>query len=114
MVSINTPESVTHFNNYRGSDNPLSELEPLPEDQNSVFSEESIAEFSDNELNGIIANSINYPSSPGENQEYNCPIFKGGPTTGVREPVLVVPLAAGPLGPNHWLQRRVAIYMNKH
>ncbi|CAL4063024.1 unnamed protein product [Meganyctiphanes norvegica] len=122
MVPIDIPQCTTQLN--KGSSTApisrfntitstnVSEAQPQGE-ENSLYSEESIADLSDIDFNAIATNDNNY-SSPELNQEYDCPVFKGGPSAGVREPVLVVPLAAGPPGSNHWLQRRVAIYMSQH
>ena len=45
---------------------------------------------------------------------YNCPIFEGSPESSGSKLILTVPIPAGPKGHNYWVQRRVALYMNRY
>ncbi|XP_064087240.1 dynein axonemal heavy chain 3-like [Macrobrachium nipponense] len=44
---------------------------------------------------------------------YKCPVYEGAPGSTSRPPVLSVTLPAGPKGAQHWIQRRVAIYLSR-
>lgn len=46
---------------------------------------------------------------------YECPVYEGGPSCSANlTPVMNITLPAGAKGGNHWVQRRVAIYLSKY
>lgn len=88
----------------------------------TYFSAEALKHMGDSESLDIhLGNETTESSSRSElllstsrSRYYECPVYEGGPDSSPKSPVLTIFLPAGDKGANYWVQRRVAMYLNKH
>ncbi|ROT81733.1 hypothetical protein C7M84_025092 [Penaeus vannamei] len=102
------------------SDRPSSGDHPSTEAQQTRFSDE-FQNIKDSTSLDLHLGEETLPSSRSDvlstarSRYYECPVYEGGPSGSANQmPVLNITLPAGAKGGNHWVQRRVAIYLSRY
>ena len=111
MTSSNTPP-LAHIPEVT-----LSECDPTASlGDGSVSLPRSLVESGCSSLDTLLEDTEGGEVSDpeGEDGQYLCPVYQGGPSGTPGPPVLMVPLPAGPHGADYWIQRRVAMYLSQH
>ncbi|XP_047481387.1 uncharacterized protein LOC125033707 [Penaeus chinensis] len=102
------------------SDRPSTDDHPNSEAHQTRFSDE-FQNIKDSTSLDLHLGEETLPSnrsdvlSTARSRYYECPVYEGGPSSSANQmPVLNITLPAGAKGGNHWVQRRVAIYLSRY